>query len=199
MEYFFAWGFNSTTLYFLSFILPNYVESQINKEYATTILGWISFSILAIIFAPIIEELFFRGIILQKLATQRNIQQGLLISAIIFAIIHFRYDIITLSWGGIILAILYLKTNQLIIPIIYHFVYNLMSVIGLFYYHFLAKSDNTNCINIANCQQNFIDNLGLVILFISLSAPYLIYFVYKNFPRNYNINKLPYFANKQSA
>lgn len=196
-EYFFAWGFNSTTLYFLSFILPNYVESQINKEHVTTLFGFIAYAIGAVIFAPIIEEFLFRGIILQKLTIKRNIIQGLLISAIFFMAVHFRYDIVSLFLGGIIFAILYLKTKQLVVPIMCHCMYNLIVITRLFHHQFISNFDHSTTITITAYQQKFIDNLEWKILFIALSAPYLIYFIYKNFPRNFDINKLPYFTNQQ--
>ena len=194
--YFFAWGFNSITLYSLSFIFPQYVENRINYEYFSNYIGFIAFTIGATIFAPIMEELFFRGIILQKVAVNIGIIRAILISAIIFALVHFRYDIVSLLITGIILAILYLKSKKLIIPIIYHFIYNLIVTVRLFYHHFLSNINHSIPMTIAEYQQQFLDNLGLIILFIALSAPYLIYFIYKNFPRNYNINKLPYFANQ---
>lgn len=177
--------------------MPNYVDSQINKEHLTTYWGFIAYAILAVIFAPIIEELLVRGLIFQKLAIKKNVIQGLLISAIIFAVIHFRYNLVPLFVTGIILVILYLKTKQLIVPIVYHFMYNLMVMISLFYHQFIADFDHSVPMTIADYQQKFLNNLELNILFIALSAPYLIYFIYKNFPRNYDINKLPYFANKQ--
>lgn len=95
-EYLFAWGMNSIILYGLSFIVPKYVEYEINQKYVTSPVGWIGFAIGALLFAPLMEELLFRGIIFQKLAIQKNIIKGLLISAIAFAIIHFRYDVIPL-------------------------------------------------------------------------------------------------------
>ena len=89
-----------------------------------------------------------------------------------------------------------MKTKQLIVPIICHFFYNLMVVMRLLY-HLLSDFDHSATITIAAYQQKFIDNLEWKILFIALSAPYLIYFIYKNFPRNYNLKTLPYFVNQQ--
>jgi membrane protease YdiL (CAAX protease family) len=129
VQYLFDWGINSITLYDLSFVIPKYVESQINREYATTPFGWICFSIGAVLFAPLMEELLFRGIIVQKLALQKNIIKALLISAIAFALIHFRYDVIPLFITGIIYALLYLKTKQLAVPILCHFFHNLIVVV----------------------------------------------------------------------
>ncbi|MEM8722824.1 MAG: CPBP family intramembrane glutamic endopeptidase [Cyanobacteria bacterium P01_G01_bin.39] len=96
-QYLFVWGINPITLYALSFIVPKYVETRLNYEYASTPISWVLFSILALVYAPIMEELFFRGIIFQKLAIKQGVTQAIVISAILFAAIHFRYDIIPLS------------------------------------------------------------------------------------------------------
>jgi uncharacterized protein len=197
-EFFFAWGFNSVTLYCLSFIVPKYVENQISQEYPTTYFGFFAFAVGAIIFAPIIEEILFRGILFQKIANERSVLLGTLISAFIFALAHVRYDVISLCLSGVIFVILYLKTKQLIIPILNHFFYNLIVTVKLFYHQFLEASDRDLPVTIAELQKEFIDNLELVIMFIVLSTPYLIYFIYKNFPRNYNIDKLPYFINQKN-
>lgn len=198
-DYFFAWGINSIILYSLTFIVPQYAESRINYQYATTTVGYIFWIIGALIFAPIMEELFFRGIIFQKLAISQTMVKGLIISAILFTIIHFRFDLIFLFISGITLGILYLKTNQLIVPILGHFFYNLIVVTRVIYREFFSPVDHSVTITIADYQQQFIDSLELKILFIVLSAPYIFYFIYKNFPRNYDLARLPYFANQQTS
>ncbi|MGL6344502.1 MAG: hypothetical protein ACRC80_35805, partial [Waterburya sp.] len=60
-NYFLASGTSSAILYGLSFIVPEYVKEQINQTHVTTPWGYIFFAIAALIFAPIMEELFFRG------------------------------------------------------------------------------------------------------------------------------------------
>lgn len=196
-EYFFNGGINSLTLYGLSFVIPQYVEHRINYQYATTIVGYIAFTISTIIYAPIIEEFFFRGIIFQKLALTKGIVKAMVISAIAFALVHFRYDLIPLFICGILYVILYLKTKQLAVPILAHFFYNAIVVGRRIYVYFFSSVDPSLHITIADYQQQFLEHWQWNILYISLSAPYLCYFIYKNFPRNYDINKLPYFANQQ--
>lgn len=196
VEYFFNWGFNSITLYYLSFIIPTYVENRINKEHVITYPGFLAFAISAVLIAPILEEILLRGILFQKLAINKNLKSGIFISAIVFAIIHFRYDVIPLFISGIIYVLLYLKTKQLIIPILSHFFYNLIVTIRLFHHQFLSNYDHSIFITVADYQEQFINNLSSRILFIAFSAPYLIYFIYRNYPRNYNLKKLPHFANK---
>jgi membrane protease YdiL (CAAX protease family) len=196
-NYFLASGTSSVILYSLSFVAPKYVTDQINQTYATTAWGYIFFAIAALIFAPIMEELFFRGIIFQKLAIRQNTAKALIISASLFAIVHFRSDVISLFSIGVTLAILYLKTKQIIVPIICHFVYNLIVSMHFLYWQFLANVDHSIPETVAKYQQEFIESLASNILFIALSAPCIGYFFYKNFPRNYDVERLPYFANQR--
>jgi uncharacterized protein len=197
VEYFFAFGVNRITLYCLSFIVPEYVYNQINQEYVETIFGWIAFSIGILIIAPIMEESLLRGIVFQKLAIKNNnIVQALLISAFIFTIIHVRYDVIFLFIVGAITVILYLKTKRLIVPMINHFSYNLIVLLRSLQNKYFTDTDASMPTTIIEYQQYFEKNLGTTMLILLASTSVLAYFIYKNFPRNYTIDKLPYFANQ---
>lgn len=197
IQYIFAWGVNSITLYGLSFIVPKYVESQLNTEYASTPNSWIFYTVLVLIYAPIMEELFFRGIIFQKIAMKQDFLRGLSISAILFTVIHFRFDIISLFISGVITALLYFKTKQLATSIIYHFGYNLIVIIRKLYYQLVVNTDPSISTTVFEYQQNFWDNLELRIVFIAISTSYLSYFIYKNFPQKTNAEQLPYFVNQE--
>ena len=197
LNYLFASSSSSIILYNLTFIFPNYALNQINKVYATTPLDYIFFAIAALIFAPIMEELFYRGIIFQKLAITKDPIKALAISASLFTLVHFRSDVISLFVIGVTTAILYLKTKQIIAPIICHFVYNLIVMIRTIQHQFFSDIGSPRAMTIAEYQQEFINDLNLCILFIAISTPFLSYFIYKNFTRNYDIKRLPYFANKK--
>ena len=199
VKFLFVWGFSNITLYGLSFIFPGYIKEQINKVYATSFIGWICFAIGALLFAPVMEEIIYRGIFFQKLTITQNFRKALTISASFFAIMHFRYDVISLLIGGVLYVLLYLKTKQLIIPIISHFFYNsIVTIINL--HDWLSSRPNPPAqMTIAEYQQHFSDRWELYILLLAISVPYLCYFIYKNYPRNFNLDKLPYFANQQVA
>lgn len=199
IEYLFVCGSYPIVLYSLSFIVPKYVESQLNHEYATTPISWIFFSISALIYAPIMEELFFRGIIFQKIAIKKSFSNGLIISAILFAAIHLRFDIISLFLMGTISVLLYFKTKQLTTSIIYHFVYNFIVVVRRMHYQLFSNADSSAQTTIAEFQQHISDRFEIYILFLAISTPYLCYFIYKNYPRNYDVQQLPYFANQRLA
>ena len=195
-QYLFVSSLNSIVLYRLSFTFPDYVINQINQDYPITSVGWIAYSISALIVAPIVEEIFFRGIVFQKLGLNKNIQQGLLLSAILFAVVHFRFDFLSLCLGGIILGTLYYRTKQLATAIVCHFVYNAIVIGRLLYSHFVINYNGISTITIAEYQQQFIHNLNATIVLMAVSMPYLLYFIYKYFPRYSAPQKLPYFANE---
>ena len=196
-QYFFADGTSNIILYGLSFVAPKYVEHRVNEISATTTWGYACFAFLVLIFAPIMEELFFRGIIFQKLAIKKNPVKGLVISALLFTVVHFRHDVISLFTVGVTLALLYLKTKQIIVPIICHFFYNLIVLANIIYWQFFDTDGSDVASTVADYQQYFIEHLGLSILYVAISAPLISYFIYKNFPYSYDVDRLPYFANKK--
>ncbi len=74
-----------------------------------------------IIIAPIIEELAYRGIIFNYCRKKTSLLWAVLISASLFSIIHFNPEgIIFLLIYGVMFAIVYYKTNNLLIPILLH-------------------------------------------------------------------------------
>ncbi|WP_413167719.1 CPBP family intramembrane glutamic endopeptidase [Capilliphycus salinus ALCB114379] len=186
-------GLNSLMLYQLSFIFPKYVESFLNQKNYTNILEMILWSFSVILLAPLLEELLFRGIILQKWAMKWGIKTGIIASSLFFAIIHFRFDIISLFVIGIILSILYFKTHNLMTPILVHLFYNTLVVI-LNAIHFLTTPINERdaFISVEKYQDLIQPLLSQRFFLVAVSAPFLIYFIYKNFPKN-NVT-IPYYA-----
>ena len=145
--------------------------------------------------APVTEEFLFRGIILQKWAIKWGVKAGILTSSFLFAIVHFRFDIIELSLIGIILSILYLKTRNLLAPIFCHFFYNTFWMIFTTINYFSkSEIERIAFISLQEYQNSVQPLLGQLVFLISISAPFLIYFVYKNFPKNDAI--IPYYANE---
>ena len=73
------------------------------------------------IIGPIIEELLFRGIIYNKLKEFNNTKKAMIISTIIFALLHGSLvDIIYTLFIGYILVIIYEKYKSIKYPIILH-------------------------------------------------------------------------------
>ena len=88
----------------------------------------------ACIIAPVIEEILMRGFVLGGLKNTYGVVGALFISALFFSILHFNM-VQTLSAFvcGIILGLLYIKTNSIPCCIIAHCGYNLISYVTMIY------------------------------------------------------------------
>ncbi|MBI5207843.1 MAG: CPBP family intramembrane metalloprotease [Candidatus Firestonebacteria bacterium] len=90
----------------------------------------------AVLGASITEEFFFRHIIYGTLRTKFNVYISIIITSIVFAYLHFTdiyYSIIPLL-GGILFAVLYELTGNLIAPVILHSAGNLtLTLITIIY------------------------------------------------------------------
>lgn len=86
----------------------------------------------AIVVAPVSEEAFFRGFVLQGLRTRMNNPLAIVVSSLIFAIIHFSpgsfFQLFTLS---VMLGVLRVYTRSLWPGIMLHTANNLLSAVSL--------------------------------------------------------------------
>lgn len=82
----------------------------------------------AVILAPLMEELIFRGIIFNEAEKYKKGAFPIIISAILFGLLHINpLHIVAASFSGIILGIVYSKTRSLKITIFMHALNNLLS------------------------------------------------------------------------
>jgi CAAX protease family protein len=85
---------------------------------------------IAVVFAPMIEEFVFRGMLLKRWAATRGLWTGILGSAAVFAFLH------PPTWGGafvfgIVAGILYLWSQSLLAPILMHVLNNSFVALAL--------------------------------------------------------------------
>ena len=111
--------------------------SQVNdsaQELTSVATGWWipPFVICVCVIAPLMEELFFRGVVLKAASQHWGVASGVFVSAFVFGIIHFQnYETIPLVVFGILLALATVKTGRLGSAIIAHMVFNSVSLIVL--------------------------------------------------------------------
>ncbi len=79
---------------------------------------------------PIAEEFIFRGMLLHRMMKKTSMWGGILISSTVFGILH--ADIIGATLFGIITSLLFLKTGNLLIPILLHIFNNSIAVLLTF-------------------------------------------------------------------
>lgn len=122
-------------------------------------------------FAPIIEEVIFRGII-QKGMINNGVKprNAILVSALIFGIVHFNpWQFIGAFLLGIVLGVVYFKTKSLLMSIFLHFFNNTIAAIML---KFCDTDSFAELLQIPNYLILFI---GIVIF-----AVFYYLFMYKN-------------------
>ena len=86
-------------------------------------------SITSIIFAPLLEELIFRGILLNRLKIRIGIIPSMLVTSFLFAIGHDTGGMLSAFVFGMCMCILYLKTDNILVPMAVHFINNVSAVI----------------------------------------------------------------------
>lgn len=86
-------------------------------------------AIASIIFAPILEELVFRGVLFNRLKIRIGIIPAMIISSFLFGIGHDFGGITSAFLFGICMCILYLKTDNILVPMSVHFINNTVATI----------------------------------------------------------------------
>ncbi len=103
---------------------------QTGSEGALTLGGNLMYFILAVLVAPVIEEIVFRGLILNGLK-KYSVSFAILFSSLCFGLLHMNlYQGIPVVGMGIAFGYMYCKTGSLRVPIAMHMFNNLISVLA---------------------------------------------------------------------
>lgn len=96
---------------------------------------WVGVVLLVVIVgigAPIVEELFFRGLLLRALERRYGTVAAVILSAVVFGVTHFELlQLPALTAFGIVLALLAVRTRRLGPGIAAHAAFNLVAVVTL--------------------------------------------------------------------
>ena len=76
----------------------------------------------AVFIAPVVEEFFFRGILLTRWAVKWGVLRSIFASSLVFAILHL--DPIGAFCFGCVMAVFYIRTKSLFIPMVIHIANN---------------------------------------------------------------------------
>ncbi|WP_193198933.1 CPBP family intramembrane glutamic endopeptidase [Nostoc sp. MG11] len=170
------------SFYLLLLVAPSFVEGVL-RQVATNpsprstapLFDNLLAAIVYVVIGPITEEFLFRGIILQRWAAKWGIRSALVISSLLFGILH--ANVLGLSIFGIIMGVLYIKTRTLIVPIACHALNNFLAVtMGLF-------SSESNPTSAVNSLEQLRSNWWLGVLLMLVTLPLLVRFLSQNWPR----------------
>lgn len=147
---------------------PLYSTSVVEKKFTMEMF------ILQGITIPVVEEIVYKGILLENLRKYGN-AFAIVISALIFGMMH-GFRVIHSFAFGIFTGIIYIKTEQLSYPILFHFITDLFSMLILSWINSFFTIENVN--------------IGILILtIISMTIAFALYIIAKrkNYPEIKNI------------
>ncbi|MEZ5450584.1 MAG: CPBP family intramembrane glutamic endopeptidase [Thiolinea sp.] len=129
-----AIGFTYLLFYPLSLLAPELVEAWLLDdpyllywdEESNYLLGNLLGIIMAIILAPVLEELLFRGYLLNRWTLKMGALPAMLLSSALFAVLH--TDMLGAFVFAVFMCLLAMKTRSLAAPILVHMANNVLAV-----------------------------------------------------------------------
>ena len=124
-----TWGYGLYRIAFLYPVLyfrPDLFELFALSE-APSKFGWafIGVAFTAILFAPIAEELMYRGFLLNLWIPRHGLWVGIIASSVVFGVLHWERTLFA-TVMGVALALIYLRYDSLWPGIVIHGVYNFL-------------------------------------------------------------------------
>lgn len=191
--FFFSLGAFQISYLLLSFVAPGVVEATLQQtlllsanETSTPQLynGLMLFA--ALVVAPITEEFLFRGILLHRWGTKWGVRPAIVLTSAFFGVLH--SNLVGLFVFGVVMALLYLHSRSLIVPIVAHMLNNaIVSSLEMVSAH--VHTDIS-----VNSLADFRASWWQGVLCIAISAPWLSRYIRRNWPTQQKL--LPYFANQ---
>ena len=120
-------------LYLSDFILKQFswlnflVNFHLSSSYLNNSLVFVGGFIATVLISPISEELIFRGVVLNRLKRFVPTIFAILITSLAFASLHTYGSIISAFIFALCMAILYLKTDNILVPIFAHILNNFLA------------------------------------------------------------------------
>ncbi len=138
--------------------------------------GWLGFAAMTVVAAPLCEELFFRGVLVNRWGTKWGLGSAVIVSSLIFGVLH--ANPIGIGMVGVVVALLYIQTHNLLVPILFHAANNLIPTLA-----FLFMDDSAEPFDLAAEIQALQDGVGWGAGLLALSLPFLILYMRRAWPQ----------------
>lgn len=113
-------------------VQPRPQEAAVWIAESKSLLFVASMGLMVVFAAPLSEELIFRGFLYRFLAERRSARFALIVSGILFALLHASLQsFLPLCFLGLLLAKIYEDTHDIRTPILFHLYFNLFSFLNL--------------------------------------------------------------------
>lgn len=123
-----------------------------------------------VILPPLVEEVTFRGVLLERFAVKWRVGVAVIVSAVFFGILH--ADPVGAGMFGVVTGLLYLRTGSLWPGIIIHFANNLVAFLAIR----MAGPEPT-----AQTPE-LSESLIAAGVFLAVSLPFLVWFIWTHWP-----------------
>ena len=144
---------------------------QMSDAFSTIATDTAGIYLLTVLFAPILEEILFRGII-QKGLINKGVKpaKAIIFSALAFGIFHLNpWQTVNAFLLGLVLGVVYYKTKSLLMPILLHAFNNFISA-------YLLLNGNSESVTE---NLHLPEYYGLIVGIVLLSVSYYL-FMYRN-------------------
>ena len=189
MNYAFAIGafriiYYPVSIFFPSWLQSIYTDATLLKSqgYFFPELYQLLFYLCPIFAIPVFTLVLF--VILYRLSTKYGNKKAIFFVCLFYSLSSYTNIIFTITYI-LIIILLYLRTRTLLIPAIYILLINILASIWRFINQQMYVAENSDFVT------RFQSQLGLGIILTVISAPYLIYWLKKNWFRKNE--QLPYF------
>ncbi len=186
-------GIHYLEYYFANLLSPKLVESTLstltegsngsNGSLFSQLFHYLLLMFVLVVVAPVTEEFIFRGIFLHRWAVKWGVIWSIILSSLLFGAIHRDIFWFSRAVGSVFIALYYIQTKTLLVPILMHAFNNGLVFIDLIFNHF-----NPSEVNHLNITAQYIWHGALNIM---LAIPILLYFL--KVPKS--IKQFPYFRN----
>ncbi|NMM65018.1 CPBP family intramembrane metalloprotease [Clostridium sp. P21] len=167
-------------VYALKSISPSFMKGlleELNKNDLNSLYSIIINGIAASFIAPIVEEFVFRGVILNRLKMKIGIKRSVIISSILFGMIHYELGILSAIIFGICMSLIYLRTRNIFATIGIHIINNFIVFVVQVISFFIDSNGSKESITLNSFNLLWlISGMGCFILGIVMS----IYFIKVN-------------------
>ncbi|MEG6585437.1 CPBP family intramembrane glutamic endopeptidase [Dendrosporobacter sp. 1207_IL3150] len=150
----------------------NNILLKFNNKEANWVTEKILDSFRIVIIIPIIQEIF-RCLLIRKFTEEKGTSKAIILSSIVISLFFFEFP--SEYVFGIIMAILYLKTRTVLVPIMFNIIKSTLNVVPVLA---LVNKDGF-ILNLSSITNGIWIDISVVVL----TALILLYYIYRNWPR----------------
>jgi uncharacterized protein len=158
-------------------------------DHEQSVFSWVVYILWAVVLAPIVEEMLFRGILLSRWSSKWGMRKAALISALAFAILH--SDTLGAFVFALCMTILYLRTQTLLIPIAAHALNNTIAVACEFWITHDASARDSII--------HFLSITWVRTLCLAATSLILVIYIYRHWPKKDSLSPYILQMNERSA